>query len=138
MIYTCDCKRVVDGDTLVGLLDTSRKDLARTEYSLFSLRLCRIDTEELNSPSESVRASAIAAKEFVIDAVLNKTVTVECKKLDLYKRPLVELIYGGLNLTDELLAAGHGRRVSVAFQMQHAKWYDKLPVNKKMKLLYGT
>jgi endonuclease YncB( thermonuclease family) len=132
--YFADIKRAIDGDTLMGLVDCDLKPLGISQFSLLPLRLVRINTEEINSINEAERIAAQAAKAEVERLVLNKTVRIDCYRLDPFKRPLVEMWIGTLNLSTHLLAAGFGKRYTLQQQMRIEKWYDVLPVNEQRKI----
>lgn len=84
--YKALITNVVDGDTV-----DARVDLGFTVSVDIRFRLIGIDTPELNSQYELVREKAKQAKQFVIDAVLNKEILIKSYKPDKYGRWLVDL-----------------------------------------------
>jgi len=99
--YSAKCVNVVDGDTI-----DCEVDLGFHAYVKIRFRLSRINTPELNSPIEAVRARALEAKKFVELNVLNKTIEIVSFKTEKYGRFLAEVFYSETNLNDELLARG--------------------------------
>lgn len=84
-------ERVVDGDTIEGLLDRGHKN-----YSRVHVRLLNINTPELKSKIPEERAAAQAAKQFLIDTLdTSKAYVFESRELDAFGRSL-----GLLYLTD--------------------------------------
>ncbi len=97
---------VVDGDTVDASID-----FGFSIFQVHRLRLLRVDTPELHSPDETLRAKAAEAKEFVIQQVMSRNVIVETVKSDSFGRYLAEVYYidpKGVqhNLSDELLVNG--------------------------------
>lgn len=90
--------RAIDGDTLE--LDDGRK-----------VRLIGVDAPELHHPSKPVQAFAEAARQFTVDAVVGKAVTLsfdKAKPFDRYGRLLAYVVResDGWCLNRELVAAG--------------------------------
>ena len=96
--YKATVKKIVDGDTIDVVIDLGFKI-----YAEHRLRLARINTPELKAKDESVRASAIKAKEFVSNLLLNKEVIITTSKTDIYGRYLAEVVVDGKNVSDMLL-----------------------------------
>ncbi len=91
-------ERVVDGDTLAGILD-----LGWGVYKRDHVRLARVDAPEL--ASEEGKRSREALASFL--APLPATVTLTSTRLDKYGRALGELVTAdGANLSDWLLEHG--------------------------------
>ncbi len=98
--------RVVDGDTIDAQIN-----FGFSLYQVHRLRLLRVDTPELNSTDEALRAKALQAKEFVIKAVMDREVILETVKSDSFGRYLAEVYYTDLdgvqcNLSENLIANG--------------------------------
>jgi micrococcal nuclease len=97
-IYNATVTNVVDGDTIDALVD-----LGFTVFVLIRFRLSGIDTPELNSKDILLRENARKAKEFVIERILNKKVTIQSKKTDKYGRWLAVVYIDGYNLNQQLV-----------------------------------
>lgn len=107
--YKATVNRVVDGDTINLTID-----LGFSTFWKANCRLAGINTPELRSTDEAVKARANEAKQFTTDKlipVLGKPVEVLVKSthLDKYGRPVVEVYYGPgfeFNLNQELVDKG--------------------------------
>lgn len=86
--------KVIDGDTI--RLITDFRDFA------FPLRFLDIDAPEMNAGGD-------VAREWLVDRILNKTVSVLINKknrVDKYGRLLGKVVHGGMNVGDEELRLG--------------------------------
>jgi len=109
--YKAIVKKIVDADTIDVDIDLGFK--MKTEQRL---RLARVDAWEVRGEE---RVKGLKAKEFVEDVIpVGTRVTVRTEKTGKYGRYIAEVIYmpksieefkenGMLNLSDELLRAGH-------------------------------
>jgi endonuclease YncB( thermonuclease family) len=70
------------------------------------LRLLGIDTAELNSKDLAEREKALAAKTYLVQELLNKTVLIRTEKSDAFGRYLAVIILDDRNINDELLQKG--------------------------------
>jgi len=69
--YRFTFERAIDGDTIEGLLDLGFRVSWRVR-----LRLYGIDTPEMNDPDAVLRQKAMEARDYVIQALGNKSTTV--------------------------------------------------------------
>ena len=69
--YRAVCKDIVDGDTIYALID-----LGFYRYPYINLRIGDIDTWELRGPNKD---KGKAAKQFVIDLILNKPIFIKTR-----------------------------------------------------------
>lgn len=100
--YRAVVENVVDGDTIDVSVDLGFKVLTRQR-----VRLARIDTPERGQPGYA------AARDFVRDVVLNKTVMLKTDKVSKWGYYLADVtLEDGRNLSDTLM------------QAQLAKLYD--------------
>lgn len=83
--------RVIDGDTIVILTESNRE---------ITIRLKSIDCPERNQPFGK------KAKDFVLDQVAGKEVTIINTSLDRYRRTIGFVLYESKNLSKELLKQG--------------------------------
>lgn len=102
--YHATVLRIVDGDTVELNIDLGMK--------IFYKSLCRlsgINSPELNSPDETVRAAAISAKLYLANILLlNSVVLLDSKGLDKYGRPLGVITTSlGVNINNAMLASGN-------------------------------
>jgi micrococcal nuclease len=114
--YAARLVRVVDGDTLVLILDLGFS-ITRTE----TVRVAGVDTSELNSPDPLVRAAAQIAKSFVEAQLSGAVIKVQTAKpypTDKYGRYLATVLHSvgtvgeWKNLTEQLLFNGHAKPYS--------------------------
>jgi endonuclease YncB( thermonuclease family) len=95
-------ERVVDGDTLAGILD-----LGWGVYKRDHVRLARVDAPEIRTEEGKRSREALAAFLAPLPATLKLTST----RLDKYGRALGELVTGeGVNVSDWLLEHGLAAR----------------------------
>jgi len=85
---------VVDGDTVDVEIDLGFKIKV-----VQRLRLARIDTPERTQPGYA------AARDFVREVTLNKTVTIKTEKVSKWGYYLADVVIDGHNVSDMLLAA---------------------------------
>lgn len=100
--YKAIVKNVVDGDTIDVAVDLGFKVTTRQR-----VRLARVDTPERAQPGYA------AARDFVREAALNKSVMLKTQKVSKWGYYLAEItLEDGRNLNDTLV------------QVQLAKYYD--------------
>lgn len=106
-MYTYSAKviNVVDGDTVDAEIDLGFKI-----KTIQRLRLIDIDTEEMNDKNPELKELAKTAKQYMIDRLLNKTVTINSYKSDSFGRYLVEIYIDKFNVNDYLLESGLARK----------------------------
>lgn len=103
-LYTYKAKvlRVVDGDTIELSID-----LGFTITWTSTCRLSGVNAYELRSEDERLRAKAVKAKEWMMEALpAGSEVTIVSKSLDKYGRPVVEVWKGKENINKALLEEG--------------------------------
>lgn len=92
---------VVDGDTFDALVDTGFN-----QFRYLTIRVRNIDTPELNSPDPAERARANAAKQFVVDLILDRPLKlVTYKDTQTFGRYVADVWYWDANGTLKSLAA---------------------------------
>jgi micrococcal nuclease len=96
--------KVVDGDTLDLMLD-----LGFYQYGVYRIRLLDIDTPELRGINAEPE-KALAAKQFVEQWIVGKTLRVETYKTEVYGRWLGKIYEVGTDATlnTAILEAGLG------------------------------
>ena len=111
--YVWTNERVIDGDTVEGLVDLGFRVYWRTR-----LRLYGVDTPEMNDADPAMREKALAAKDYVIRSLAGSRVVVNTHmdRADKYGRWLAVIHYlpGGpdamwRNLNAELITLGLAR-----------------------------
>ena len=65
--YSCEVKRVVDGDTIDCVLD-----LGFSVFHKCRVRLYAIDTPESRTRNRDEKARGLLAKQFLIDSIKNQ------------------------------------------------------------------
>lgn len=100
-IYNAVVTRVVDGDTIDATVD-----LGFTVKVDVRFRLSGINTPELRDSDPIKAEAAQQAKKFVIDACLNRQVTLKSYKTDKYGRWLADIWVDGVSLNSQLLNEG--------------------------------
>lgn len=105
-LYTYNAKitNVVDGDTVDASID-----VGFSLTTLHRLRLVGVDTCEMNDKDPVKRASAIAAKEYMIQTVLGKNVVLTTYKSDAFGRYLAAIYLGDVCVNDELVRLGFAK-----------------------------
>jgi micrococcal nuclease len=103
--YSARAIAVVDGDTLDIEINLGLDILHRTR-----IRLLGIDTPELHSPVPEQREAAKAARDFVINQVMGKPLTIRTVKdrREKYGRYLAGIWIEGdaVSVNDKLIEAG--------------------------------
>jgi micrococcal nuclease len=100
-VYKAKITNVVDGDTVDAVIDVGFK-LTTT----LRLRLLGVDTAELTSKDPVERAKAQEAKLYLIQELLNKSVTIRTEKSDVFGRYLAAIDVDGRDFNNELLEKG--------------------------------
>jgi micrococcal nuclease len=101
-LYNGFCTKVVDGDTI-----DVNVDLGFTVFVKIRLRLRGINTMEMSDKDPTIRARAVAAKQFLEDRVLNENVVIESFKADKYGRWLADVFVSDTSINNLLLEEGH-------------------------------
>ena len=101
-LYNGFCTKVVDGYTI-----DVNVDLGFTVFVKIRLRLRGINTMEMSDKDPTIRARAVAAKQFLEDRVLNENVVIESFKTDKYGRWLADVFVGDTSMNNLLLEEGH-------------------------------
>lgn len=96
-VYNGLVTKVVDGDTID--VDV---DLGFTVTVSVRFRLLGINTMEMKDPDPVKREKAQAAKQFVIEKILNKQISLKSHKTDKYGRWLAE-VYINNELVNKML-----------------------------------
>lgn len=103
--YRAKIVKVIDGDTCILNID-----LGFRVFVELSCRLAHIDTPELHSPDDVLRARASKAKQKLIELTVNPAIIIKSFKpfkSDKYGRFLVEIINSdGVNVNQLLLDSG--------------------------------
>lgn len=97
-IYNAVITRVIDGDTVDATVD-----LGFHVKMMLRFRLNGVDTPELRDSDPVKSEAAQRAKKFVIDACLNRDVTLKSYKTDKYGRWLADIWVDGVLLNTQLL-----------------------------------
>ena len=106
--YSCEVKRVVDGDTIDCVLDLG--------FSIFHkcrVRLYAIDTPESRTRNRDEKARGLLAKQFLIDSIKDKKVVLKSKLRDSrgkFGRVLAEVWVNGINVNEDMVKKGHAVR----------------------------
>lgn len=108
--------KVSDGDTVI-LLDSNN-----TQHKI---RLNGIDAPESNQPYGN------KSKEFLASLIAGKTVIVEWKKRDQYKRILGVIYLGDTNINAEMIRAGYAWNYKYSKDKYYIKLQEKAKVEKK-------
>lgn len=96
--YAARIVNVVDGDTVDAVVDVGFKIKVSQR-----LRLSRVDTPERDHPDYA------KAKQFMQDLVLNKDVFIRTHKVSKWGYYLVDIIRGGRDVAEMLIAANLGK-----------------------------
>lgn len=94
--YKATVVRVIDGDTV-----KLRLDLGFRLFWIVNCRLTGIDAPELDTDQGQ------DAKEYLIDLLpVDTELLINSKRLDKYGRPIVEIVYNGININTKMLNDG--------------------------------
>ena len=107
--YKAKVEKIVDGDTVIAMIDFGLGFYARAYC-----RLAYINAPEPNSTDEQVRIAAQAAKLYLGKILpIGSSIIVDTKKLDPYKRPIVNILLAGQTVTisNQMFEAGHAVKV---------------------------
>lgn len=98
--YRCELVRVVDGDTIIVLVDQGLD-----QFKKMRCRLARINAPELPT------AAGVESRNWLVNQLLNQELVINTKKdrTDPYGRYIVELWIGDNNVNDAALLSGHAR-----------------------------
>lgn len=99
--YKAKIINVVDGDTVDATVDVGFK-----MTTVQRLRLLSINTAELTSKDPVERAAALAAKLYLVDNLLNKSVVIKTEKSDAFGRYLATIFLDGVDFNNTLLEKG--------------------------------
>lgn len=103
--YSCEVKRVVDGDTIDCVLD-----LGFSVFHKCRVRLYAIDTPESRTRNRDEKVRGLLAKQFLIDSIKDKKVVLKSKLKDSkgkYGRVLAEVWVNGINVNEDMVKKGH-------------------------------
>lgn len=103
--YKAKIINIVDGDTVDAEIDVGFKIKI-----IHRLRLLHIDTEEMNSKDTQLKELAKAAKTYLIENLLNQTVTIQTHKSDSFGRYLAEIYIKDLYLNEHLVELNLARQ----------------------------
>ena len=106
--YSCEVKRVVDGDTIDCVLD-----LGFSVFHKCRVRLYAIDTPESRTRNRDEKARGLLAKQFLIDSIKDKKVVLKSKLRDSrgkFGRVLAEVWVNGINVNEDMVKKGHAVR----------------------------
>ena len=96
---------VYDGDTLT----LAGRHAGQGPPTLFSVRLAGVDTPEMTAATREEREAAVAARDALRSRVMARIVQVSVKRADKYGRLLADVSIGGEDMSQWLIASGHGR-----------------------------
>lgn len=85
--FMTKCVKVYDGDTVTVAFNPFNDE----KYYLFSARLNGIDTPELRTKSSEEKNKAIISRDMLRNLILNKIITIDCKKFDKYGRIIADI-----------------------------------------------
>lgn len=103
--YKATVERVIDGDTIVLVIDKGFYD-----FSKKSVRLFGINTPELRSSNPEEKKKAKEAKSFLEGILTVGTkVIIKSKELDKYGRPIAVIYLDDVNINEVLLNSGHAK-----------------------------
>lgn len=98
-IYNGFIKQIVDGDTIVIMIDLGFHVLRVERF-----RLARINTPELKDHDEKIKQKAMDAKQYLVGNYLGSQCTIKSLGQDKYGRYVAEvLLKDGTNLSDQML-----------------------------------
>lgn len=89
---TCKVTAITDGDTIKCLTE---------DKTLLKVRLDQIDAPEKKQPYGN------AAKQHLADLIFQRTVTLDDKGHDRYKRIIAEVYLDGMNINKQMVADGY-------------------------------
>lgn len=97
-IYKAKVINVVDGDTVDAVIDVGFK-LTTT----MRLRLLGVNAAEMTSKDEAQRVLAKAAKDYLVQELLGKSVLIKTEKSDAFGRYLATITIDARDINQELL-----------------------------------
>ncbi len=100
------CVSVYDGDTAQFVFPVAN------EYYRFSCRMLGYNSAEIKTHDPVEKAKAKESREALADKILDKIVELHVGDFDKYGRPLVTVFYGGDNINEWMVDAGHGKPYS--------------------------
>lgn len=103
--YNARIINIVDGDTVDAEIDVGFKIKI-----LHRLRLLHVDTEEMNSKDPQLRELAKAAKDYLVENLLDQSVTIRTQKSDSFGRYLAEIYINEVHLNEQLIDLKLARR----------------------------
>ncbi len=101
MIVSAKCVDVYDGDTITAAIILFDRPF------LFKIRLVGINASEIRNKDLDEKSKAIAARDFLRAAILDKIITIKCGKMDKYGRVLGEIYDGDVFINNELIKGGY-------------------------------
>ena len=106
--YSCEVKRVVDGDTIDCVLDLGFSVLHKCRVRLYG-----IDTPESRTRNRDEKARGLLAKQFLSDSIKDKEVILKSRLKDSkgkFGRVLAEVWVNGININEDMVKNGHAVR----------------------------
>ena len=110
--YSCEVKRVVDGDTIDCVLDLGFSVLHKCRVRLYG-----IDTPESRTRNRDEKVRGLLAKQFLIDSIKDKEVVLKSKLKDSKGK------YGRVLATPFTLDT-HQNFCEILVSEGHAAYYD--------------
>jgi len=99
--YKAIVKNVVDGDTIDVIIDLGFDSSLKQR-----LRLVGINAPELHSKVEEERTVANAAKQYLIEILLDRYVIINTEKADAFGRYLATVYLDGENVNQHMIEKG--------------------------------
>lgn len=103
MTFTAKIVKVYDGDTVTAIFKYNEI------YYKWNCRLNCIDTPELKTKNIDEKLSAIKAKNYLSEKILNKIVMLHCNDFDKYGRLLVIVEYDNTNINNLMIIEGYAK-----------------------------
>jgi len=106
--YSCEVKRVVDGDTIDCMLDLGFSILHKCRVRLYG-----IDTPESRTRNRDEKVRGLLAKQFLSDSIKDKKVVLKTKLKDSkgkFGRILAEVWVDGINVNEDMVKKSHAVR----------------------------
>ncbi len=88
--YSGTVIRVVDGDTIIGMIDLGMK-----VFKQVVIRLANINAPELTSKDIVIKEKANASKNYLSAVLTNQVIYFNSKSLDKYDRSIAEVFLEG-------------------------------------------
>lgn len=126
--YSCEVKRVVDGDTVDVLIDCG--------FSIFHkarVRMFGIDTPESRTRDKDEKARGLLSKQFLVDELSKGDVVIKTKKdkKGKFGRILGELYVNDININQMMIHSFH----AVAYHGQNKEAIEKEHILNRQTLI---